>query len=597
MLKKLIRQMLTAQILSALTVTLCLLIDSIIICRYLGVQAMAAYGLANPILLIIGAFGSALSAGVQVVCSKSLGRGLQEETNQGYSTAIGMGTAFSIPFMLIVFALSVPISRVLGADSEALLVDTSSYIRGFIIAAPATLGALILVPFLQMAGKTTLLIISVGAMTVTDITLDILNVTVFHGGMFGMGLASSISYYVALLIAMVYFLSKKCFFKFSFKRINKAKMKELVTNSVPAIFSMAASVIMVFGMNRILMARGGSDAVAAFSVVTSLGNASNCITTGIGGVSLTLTGIFYNEEDKTGLRAMVKELSYQAVILGCAVGVLLVVIAPFAVSLFISEAGRPRGMAILGLRLYALGLIPSCLTGLIKNGYQSAGRERYTEVISSIQNAVFPLLFAVLLTINTHTKYMTGVWFFFGCAEITTLLLICLFVQKKSGKPAWDDLNCLLLPDSFSVDPKDMMEVDIRTIEQVEQASEAAYHFCMTQSGDRELSYKLALCVEEMASNVVLHGFTKDNSDHHLSIRLIHKDGRWILRFRDDCREFDPIHYVPKSDDSGKGLGIRLVMKLADDVRYTYSINLNNLMIMLKDKEVAAAAENAAATA
>ena len=82
--------MLTAQIFSALTVSMCLLIDSIVIGRYLGVKAIAAYGLSNPVLLVIGAFGTALSAGVQVVCSKSLGQGSQEKTNQGFSSAVGM---------------------------------------------------------------------------------------------------------------------------------------------------------------------------------------------------------------------------------------------------------------------------------------------------------------------------------------------------------------------------------------------------------------------------------------------------------------------------------------------------------------------------
>ena len=140
MIKKLIRQMLTAQILSALTVSLCLLIDSIVIGRFLGENAIAAYGLANPILLIIGAFGGALSAGVQVTCSKSLGKGSQEETNQGYSSAIAMAAAFSIPFTIIVFVLSRPISSALGANSEQLLYDTNAYLRGFIIGAPATMG-------------------------------------------------------------------------------------------------------------------------------------------------------------------------------------------------------------------------------------------------------------------------------------------------------------------------------------------------------------------------------------------------------------------------------------------------------------------------
>ena len=90
MIRKLIRQMLTAQIFSALTVSLCLLIDSVIIGRFLGVEAIAAYQLASPILLVIGALGSMLAAGIQVACSKSLGRGSQEETDAGYSSAVAL---------------------------------------------------------------------------------------------------------------------------------------------------------------------------------------------------------------------------------------------------------------------------------------------------------------------------------------------------------------------------------------------------------------------------------------------------------------------------------------------------------------------------
>ena len=44
MIKKLFRQMLVTQIVSSMTVTLCMLIDSIMIGRFLGVDAMSAYG-------------------------------------------------------------------------------------------------------------------------------------------------------------------------------------------------------------------------------------------------------------------------------------------------------------------------------------------------------------------------------------------------------------------------------------------------------------------------------------------------------------------------------------------------------------------------
>ena len=167
MIRRLIRQMLTAQILSALTVSLCLLIDSIIIGRFLGVESIAAYQLANPILLMMGALGSMLAAGIQVACSKSLGRGSQTETNSGYSSAIALTLALSVSMMLAVLIFSSPIASAMGAGkSGALFEQTRGYLIGFIIGVPASMGALILVPFMQMAGKNNLLIAAVLRMTI-----------------------------------------------------------------------------------------------------------------------------------------------------------------------------------------------------------------------------------------------------------------------------------------------------------------------------------------------------------------------------------------------------------------------------------------------
>ena len=52
MIKKIFRQMLLAQILSSMTVMICMLIDNIVIGRNLGIHAMTAYELASPVLLV-----------------------------------------------------------------------------------------------------------------------------------------------------------------------------------------------------------------------------------------------------------------------------------------------------------------------------------------------------------------------------------------------------------------------------------------------------------------------------------------------------------------------------------------------------------------
>jgi two-component sensor histidine kinase len=81
-----------------------------------------------------------------------------------------------------------------------------------------------------------------------------------------------------------------------------------------------------------------------------------------------------------------------------------------------------------------------------------------------------------------------------------------------------------------------------------------------------------------MAGNTVSHGFAPSGKNH-LSVRVQHRENRWVLRFRDDCRAFDPVSYVPSGEEDA--LGIRLVMAMADDIRYTYSLNMNNLTIRL----------------
>ena len=583
MIRKLVKQMLSAQIFSALAVSLCLLVDNIMIGRFYQEQGMASYTLANPLLLSIGAIGSLLAAGVQVACGKSLGSGSKEETNAGYSSAVAFGTAVSVLFAVAVVLFAPFLARAMGAGNSGELYDmTKGYLIGFSIGAPGSMGALVLIPFLQMAGQGNLLIVAVLTMTVTDIALDLLNGLVFHWGMFGMGLASSLSYYAAIAVVGTYFLSKRCVFRFSFRWIRLKKIAELFRGGVPAGFNMASSVIMVFLLNRVLRSTGGSSALAAFAVITSLGNAANCITTGVGGVSLTLSGIFFHEEDRTALRTLIRCLSRYGAILGLAMGVFLVVTAPLLVSLFIAEPGETQHMATLGLRLFAAGMIPCSINNALKNAYQATKRVFLTVMISLLEGTFFPVLAGFVFSRFMGT---TGVWFYFLAGETLTLLFIAVLVMILTRKLPWQDGAALLLKEDFGVMPDNLLEMDIRSMEDVTAAAQKAEQFCRSHGQDAKVSNHIALCIEEMAANTIQHGFAMDQKHHDLSVRLLQKEADTVLRFRDDCGAFDPVSYIPK--DNEDALGLRLVLAFAEDARYTYALNLNNVCIRIGREDAA----------
>jgi len=173
---------------------------------------------------------------------------------------------------------------------------------------------------------------------------------------------------------------------------------------------------------------------------------------------------------------------------------------------------------------------------------------------------------------------VTGVWLYFLTGETLTLLLTALLVWKQNRAVTLAPQAFLLLRKSFGVRPEDLMEIDIRSLADVDQATRQAESFCLRHGQSPKMSNHIALCVEEMASNTVIHGFDKKGGNH-LSVRIQNKGSRWILRFRDDCSAFDPVSYVPRGEEDA--LGLRLVTAMADDLRYTYSLNLNNLTIRL----------------
>ena len=82
-----------------------------------------------------------------------------------------------------------------------------------------------------------------------------------------------------------------------------------------------------------------------------------------------------------------------------------------------------------------------------------------------------------------------------------------------------------------------------------------------------------------MAGNVVLHGFSKDNRNHSLDIRVSHKGDDIILRLRDNCIAFNPAEQVQA--DGIKNIGIRLAYGIAKEFRYQNILGLNVLMMKI----------------
>ncbi|MBQ6359257.1 MAG: ATP-binding protein, partial [Clostridia bacterium] len=309
------------------------------------------------------------------------------------------------------------------------------------------------------------------------------------------------------------------------------------------------------------------------------GNICYCFGSGVASVALLLAAMFYSDEDRTAIHTLVKTQVHYAVLLDAALVVLVLALAPVLVGLFLTDPAA-RTMAIHGLRLFSLSLLPCSLNTTFKNFYQGVNRTRFTELISLLQNVTFPVAVAFLLSRFWGT---TGVWLSFLGGELLTMGFICAVVWVKNGKASLSAETFAMLPRLFGVKPKDMLEMTIRSQAEAADASMKAEAFCRERGESPRNSMLISLCVDEMVNNIVTHGFKKERKDQSVDVRIFFKDGNRIIRIRDNCVNFDPLEYLElhKTDDPAAHIGIRMVMKMVKNANYVNSLGLNNLTLVL----------------
>ena len=127
------------------------------------------------------------------------------------------------------------------------------------------------------------------------------------------------------------------------------------------------------------------------------------------------------------------------------------------------------------------------------------------------------------------------------------------------------------------------MDLTVQSVEEVVQISRRVQEFCLERGIPEKEAMFAALFLEEMAGNVVDHGFARDRKKHTVDIRVSHKGEDVILRIRDDCVPFDPgeRQKIADPDDPVKNVGIRMVFRMAKEVEYQNILGLNVLTIRI----------------
>ena len=211
---------------------------------------------------------------------------------------------------------------------------------------------------------------------------------------------------------------------------------------------------------------------------------------------------------------------------------------------------------------------------------QVSDKQALIHILSVLDGILCIAVFTALLIPGLG---MNGVYIANVLNGVVTLFTVFLYSVLKNRRIPRNMEELMVIPDSFGVSEDSRMDLTVRSMEEVVLVAEKVQSFCLEKGLDTRRSALAGLAMEEMAGNVVSHGFREDRKKHSVDIRIVYKKSGLLLRIRDDCKPFDPSERKKLTDPSDpvSNIGIRLVFKIAESVEYQSVLGLNVLSVRI----------------
>jgi len=556
------------------------IIDSLYASNVIGKTAMSAIGLFGPLNHFLYAASIMFVSGSQILYGRYLAR--DREKIHGLFTVnllISGGLALLTSAILVLGVLTGGTKILVSQQPDLQMLN--DYILGQAIGIPALVLGQQLFAFLSLENQTKRTMTASIICFAVNAIGDHLCVFAFSMGTFGLGLSSSIAAWAFLAVQAVYYLTGKSEWKFSLRACRWADAPQIVRLGYSGALSRFVEMFRCLIVNFLVLKYVGSVGLSAFAASNSLLAVIWAVPFGMVAVSRMLMSISIGEEDRRSLIDVMTIALTKGMLLMCGIAVLLILLANPLTMLFYRDATDPvYRMTVMGFRILPLCMPPAMISLHFACYAQTAEKRTMSVVLPIVDGAVGVVLFSFLLipVLKMNGLYIANVLNGVLCFAV---IFVGAWLELKRIPRTLEDL--MAIPESFGVTAEERIDLTVRSMEEVTDVSDRICDFCKAKGIDRRRTTLAGLCMEEMAGNVVEHGFSKDQKQHSIDIRVAHKNDEIILRIRDNCRAFNPSDRMKKMEpgELGKNIGIHLVYQMASHVSYQNLLGLNVLTIRI----------------
>ncbi len=575
------RGILTVNILSMVSSIAAVMIDAIITGQFLGSNAVASMGLINPVVMIFSLVGALFGPGLAIVCTRYMGMAKLERVIQTFSVVMITMASIAILAVFVLFFSAPQLAYVLGAKTKDPMIISmvTDYLKGYSFGIPFLLLSLALNGLMMLDNDRKLGLTAVFVTLIADTVFDLLNVLVFHGGMGGMAVATSLSNALGLLTLLTHFRKKDRILRLKTSGLNPKDLKDVILYSVPGAISTGSNAARNLSFNALILAIATKVEVSALSITNSTFSMVVAFNIAFNVTTSTLCSLYFGEEDKKGIETSFR-LSIKTVLKVFAVlAVLLLIFAGSVAKLFLRSGNMTElATASFFIRCTIIQYLLMCISYSLTGAYQGTGHLGLNYLLVILREMVFPIISVVALGNLFGVKGIGAGFIVSGALTLLSCFLLPFAVSRKMPREAAD---LLLLKEDFGARSEDTFEVSVSDKDGVADASAGVMEFYEKHKAERRTSLFVSLFLEEMLNNTIEYGYP-DKKEKDIDVRVISGKESQTIRIRDNGKPFDPVEWYNKNhpEDPSSGLGIRMVMALAKDVKYIPALDMNNLMLI-----------------
>lgn len=425
--KLLIQQSVPASI-GFLIMSIYSIVDTIYVGRWIGPLAIGAITVVMPITFLISSIGMAIGVGGASMISRALGANDRKKALKTFGNMVNTTLHFAIILVVLGFIFDEEILGLFGGKGD-ILPYAKEYFLVLLYGVPFLAWAMMSNNVIRAQGRPKVAMLVMVIPAVINIILDPIFIIVFDLGLAGAAWATSISYVISAVYALVFFLKGDGEIRFILKyfRIDFSIIREIFSIGSITLARQGSISILIVVLNQTLFNFAGEMGISVYGIVNRVMMFAIFPVIGIVQGFLPIAGYNYGARNSTRVRKSINTSIKYATILASLILVLVISFSDYVVQAFTvdKELIKESSYAL----VFVFLMSPLIAVQMVGSGYFQAIGKALPALLLTLTKQGFFLIPLVL--IMPHFFGVSGIWYSFPIADILSALVTWIFLQKE----------------------------------------------------------------------------------------------------------------------------------------------------------------------